>query len=74
MITDIWNSSNCKCECDKSCDVGEYLDSKNCKCREKVVDKLVEEWTENIEEVEIISKNEHKNNVVLVCYTLRYFQ
>ena len=21
-----WNPSNCECECDKSCDVGEYLD------------------------------------------------
>ena len=21
----IWNPSNCECECDKSCDVGEYL-------------------------------------------------
>ena len=23
------NPSNCECECDKSCDVGEYLDYKN---------------------------------------------
>ena len=22
----IWNPSNCECECDKACDVGEYLD------------------------------------------------
>ena len=35
----IWNSSNCECECDKSCDVGEYLDCKNCKCSEKLADK-----------------------------------
>ena len=21
----IWNPSNCECECDKACDVGEYL-------------------------------------------------
>ena len=27
----IWNPSNCECECDKSCDVGEYLDYSNCK-------------------------------------------
>ena len=26
----IWNPSNCECECDKSCDAGEYLDYKNC--------------------------------------------
>ena len=29
-------------ECDKSCDVIEYLDYKNCKCRKKLVDKLVD--------------------------------
>ena len=28
----IWKPSNCKCECDKSCDVGEYLDYENCNC------------------------------------------
>ena len=49
----IWNPSNCECECDKSCDVGEYLDYVNCKCRKKLVDKLVEECTENIDEVKI---------------------
>ena len=27
----IWNPINCECECDKSCDIGEYLDHKNCK-------------------------------------------
>ena len=46
----IWNPSNCECECDKSCDTGEYLDYKNCRCRNKLVDKLVEECIENIDE------------------------
>ena len=27
-----WNPRNCESECDKSCDVGEYLDYENCKC------------------------------------------
>ena len=45
----IWNPSNYECECDKSCDIGEYLDYKNCKCRKKTIDKLVEEWSENID-------------------------
>ena len=31
----IWNPSNCECECDKACDVGEYLYYENCKCRKK---------------------------------------
>ena len=45
----IWNPSNCECECDKSCDVREYLDYKSCKCRKRLIDKLVEECTENID-------------------------
>ena len=61
----IWNSSNCECECDKSCDVGEYLDYENCKCRKKLVDKLVKECTENIDEVELaritLAENENKH-------------
>ena len=47
------NPSNCECECDKSCDVGEYLDYENCKYRKKLVNKSVEECTENIDEAKI---------------------
>ena len=57
----IWNPVNCECECDKSCDIGEHLDYSNCKCRKRLVDKLVEECTKNIDEVKITSKNEHEN-------------
>ena len=49
----IWNPSNCECESDKSCDIGEYLDYANYNCRKKIVDKLVEEFTEYIDEVKI---------------------
>ena len=57
----IWNPSNCKCECDESCDFDEYLDYKNCKCRKRLIDKLIEECNENIdEEVKILDKNEDK--------------
>ena len=47
----IQNPSNCECECDKSQDVGEYLNYENCKCRKRLVDKLVEECSENVEQV-----------------------
>ena len=60
----IWNPSNCECECDKACDVGEYLDYENCKCRKKLVDKLVDECAETVEEVKLakitLTKNENK--------------
>ena len=52
----IWNPSNCECECDKSCEVGEYLDYKNCKYRKRLVDKLVKECNEIVEEVKIVGK------------------
>ena len=29
----IQNPGNCECECNKLCDVGEYLDYANCKCK-----------------------------------------
>ena len=50
----IWNPSNCEYGCNKSCDVGQYLDFKNCRCRKKLVDKLVEECREDINENEMI--------------------
>ena len=49
----ICNPSNCECKCDKSCDIGEYLDYENCKCRKTLVDKLTEECIENVEEIKI---------------------
>ena len=69
----IWNPSNCECECNKSCDIGEYLDYENCKCRKKLIDKLVEEHTENVEEVKLaqITLAEHEN--VLRCSSFTLF-
>ena len=52
----VWNPSNCECECYKSCDFSEYLDYKNCKCKKRLVDKLAEECTENIEETRLKMK------------------
>ena len=39
----ILNPSNCACEWDKLCDIGQYLDYKNCACRKSIVDRLVDE-------------------------------
>ena len=57
----IWNPSNCECECDKSCNISVYLDYKNCKCKKRLVDKLIEKCNETIDEVKITSKIEHEN-------------
>ena len=57
----ICNPSNCEYECHKSCDLREYLDYENCKCRKRLVDRLVNGCTEAVEEVKI-AKNTHKYN------------
>ena len=51
----IWNPTNCERECDKSCHIGKYLDYENCKCRKRIIDKLVDECSENIYENETIN-------------------
>ena len=67
----IWNPRNCRCECDKSYDIGECLDYENCKCKKK----LVEECTENVDEVTIAGMVlfEHENECVCsykICFVL----
>ena len=63
----IWSRSNYECECDKSCDIGEYLDYGNCKCRKELANKLFEECTEIDEELKLAKiilaedENKHKN-------------
>ena len=63
----IWNPINCECECNKSCEIGDYLDYSNCKCRKKLVDRLIEECTENIEETRLIEKTKGKNENKQKC-------
>ena len=55
----VWNPSNCMCECDKSCGVGEYLDYKSCVCRNSLVAKLVEECISVIDENKIYNETLH---------------
>ena len=67
-------------ECDKSCDIGEYLDYKNCNCRKKVIDKLVEECSEDIdgnemlynETLDIISSSDNKTFDSCVVYIILF--
>ena len=40
-------------ECNKPCNISEYLDYKNCKCKKRLVNKLVEECNETIDEVKL---------------------
>ena len=62
----------------KSCDVGEYLDYKNGKCRNKLVEELVEECSENNdgnkmlmhnETLDVIPLNDYKKNMYFLHNT-----
>ena len=53
VITDLFGIL-VMCECDKSCDIGEYLDYKTCKCRKRIIHKLVEECSENTDGNEML--------------------
>ena len=71
-----WNPSNCECECNKPCDFREYLDYKNCKCRKRLVNKLVEECNETTDEVKLTkitlaqNKNSYKCNSCILYIVL----
>ena len=51
----------------QSCDIGEYLDYEHCKCRKKLVDKLVDECTGTIEEVKLAKTTLAENENSYKC-------
>ena len=56
-----WNPSTCECQCDMWCKPGQYLDHKNCICKNKLIGRVIEECTSAINETIINNKN-NKNN------------
>ena len=61
-----WNPSTCECQCDKLCKTVQYLDHKNCVCKNKLIGRLIEECTSNINETMINNKDNIDN-----CNTIR---
>ena len=72
-IAYIWNPSNCQCECDKSCDVGEYLDYDNCKYRKRLLDKLVEKCVKTIKEVKIFENRNKCSSCIMYIVLFSIF-
>ena len=70
----IWNPSNCECECDILCNVGEYLNYKNCKCRKRLIHNLVEECSESIDGNKMIYNDTliDCGKICIVQYALYY--
>ena len=65
----IWNPSTCTCECDKYCGTGQYLDYKNCVCRKKLIDYLVEQCT-SITNIDLYKKESSKTNVYFILFII----
>ena len=59
-----WNPSTCECQFDKWCKTGQYLDHKNCVCKNKLIGRLIEECTSVINETMINNKDSGNNNTL----------
>ena len=59
-----WNPSTCECQCDTWCKPGQYLDYKNCVCKNKLIGRLTEECTSVINETMINNKDSGNNNTL----------
>ena len=59
-----WNPSTCECQCDTWCKPGQYLDHKNCVCKNKLIGRIIE-CTNVINETMINNKDntEHDNTI-----------
>ena len=57
----MWNPSTCSCECDRYCETSQYLDYKNCLCRKKIIDDLIEQYT-SIVDMDIKNNTLSKKN------------
>ena len=65
----MWNPSTCECQCDKWCKQGQYLDHKNCICKNKLIGRIIEECTSVINETMINNKdNVTNNNTYLILF------
>ena len=62
---DTWNPSTCECQYDTWCKPGQYLDHKNCICKNKLIGRVIEECTSIINETMINNRdNEDNDNTI----------
>ena len=65
----MWNPSTCECQCDKWCKQGQYLDHKNCVCKNKLIGRVIEECTSVINETMTNNKDNITNiNTYLILF------
>ena len=66
----MWNPSTCECQCDIWCKSGQYLDNKNCVCKNKLVGRVIAECTSVINETMINDNKNIDNNTTIIFISL----
>ena len=71
----VWNTSTCDTcviQCDTWCKPGQYLDHKNCVCKNKLIVRLIEECTSIINETMINNNKDNitNNNTYLILFII----
>ena len=67
----IWNPSTCECQCDMWSKSGQYLDHKNCVCKNKSVGRIITECTSIVNETMINNdKKNTDNNTTIIFISL----
>ena len=67
----MWNPSTCECQCDKWCKSSQYLDHKNCICKNKLIGRVIEESTSVINETMTNNKyNITNDNTYLILFII----
>ena len=65
----MWNPSICERQCDTWCKAGQYLDHKNCVCKNKLIGRLIEKCTSVINKTMINNKDNITNdNTYLILF------
>ena len=69
-----FNPNNCKCECDKSCNTSQYLHYLDCKCKNKIIDLIIEKCTEYDDDKtklfnKTVTKNDNKTKLIIITIT-----
>ena len=63
-----WNPSTCECQCDTWCKPEQYLNHKNCICKNKLIGRLIEECTSVINETMMNNNYDNDNDYNAIIY------
>ena len=69
----MWNPSTCECQCDMWCKPGQYLDHKNCICKNKLIARVIEECASIINETMINNKDNTITYVFIGLFSVLLF-